>query len=69
MATSAKKHGVQIRERSSIRKVLLSDQRQVYAVDTDEGLIETNNFVNAAGAVSVFSQLYEKLLEFRWQAC
>ncbi|KAI1717819.1 aminomethyltransferase folate-binding domain-containing protein [Ditylenchus destructor] len=41
--------GVQIYEGCTIKRVLLSDTNRVYAVDTERGLVETRNFVNAAG--------------------
>lgn len=33
--------------------MVAADGRKVYAVDTDEGIIDTNIFVNAAGAVNL----------------
>ena len=38
-----------------MKKVLLGENHEVYAVDTEEGLVETRNFVNAAGIVGIRS--------------
>lgn len=46
--------GAQIFERCAVRRVLLNENHKVYAVDTDEGLVETSSFINAAGIVSNF---------------
>lgn len=44
--------GVKIYENCAIKNVLLGEKNEVYAVDTDAGIVETNHFVNAAGIVS-----------------
>uniref|UniRef100_A0A914I8S8 Uncharacterized protein n=1 Tax=Globodera rostochiensis TaxID=31243 RepID=A0A914I8S8_GLORO len=41
--------GVHIHENVGVKRVLLNERRTTYAVDTDEGFIETGAFVNAAG--------------------
>ncbi|KAL3111346.1 hypothetical protein niasHT_019576 [Heterodera trifolii] len=41
--------GVHIHETVGVKRVLLNERRTTYAVDTDEGFLETGAFVNAAG--------------------
>lgn len=64
MAEAAKEYGAKIYENCDVKKVMVGEGksklmtenhsflgRKVYAVDTDEGIIDTNTFVNTAGAV------------------
>jgi hypothetical protein len=39
---------------------MVGEGKKVYAVDTDEGIIDTNVFVNAAGSVSPKIQIRVK---------
>lgn len=52
LTIEAQERGVKIYENCSIKNVLLGEKDDVYAVDTDAGIVETNHFVNAAGVVS-----------------
>lgn len=50
--------GAQISENCAVEEVLLGDERQVYAVNTVNGLVETPMFVDASGIVSsLFSKM------------
>uniref|UniRef100_A0A1I7XPI7 Pyruvate dehydrogenase phosphatase regulatory subunit, mitochondrial n=1 Tax=Heterorhabditis bacteriophora TaxID=37862 RepID=A0A1I7XPI7_HETBA len=49
LARHAREAGAVFFENCEVREVLLGDERQVYAVDTDGGLIETPRFVDASG--------------------
>lgn len=52
LADAAREHGAQIYENCGVKKVMVGDGQKVFAVDTEEGLVETGVFVNAAGIVS-----------------
>lgn len=52
LAAEIKENGGKIYENAAVHKVLVGEGQKVYAVATDEGLVETNTFVNAAGIVS-----------------
>ncbi|TKR92832.1 hypothetical protein L596_007404 [Steinernema carpocapsae] len=41
--------GVEIHENCAVKRILLGDEQQVYAVETDDSLIETSKFVDASG--------------------
>uniref|UniRef100_A0A915CF21 Pyruvate dehydrogenase phosphatase regulatory subunit n=1 Tax=Parascaris univalens TaxID=6257 RepID=A0A915CF21_PARUN len=49
LAERAKELGVQIFEQCAVREVILGDNSEVQAVNTDSGIIETDRFVDAAG--------------------
>ncbi|WKX92314.1 hypothetical protein Q1695_010386 [Nippostrongylus brasiliensis] len=49
MARQAKELGAEIFENCAVEEVLLGDERQVYAVNTSGGLVETPMFVDASG--------------------
>ncbi|VDO66464.1 unnamed protein product [Heligmosomoides polygyrus] len=49
LARQAQELGAQISENCAVEEVLLGDERQVYAVNTVNGLVETPMFVDASG--------------------
>uniref|UniRef100_A0A0N4W2T8 Pyruvate dehydrogenase phosphatase regulatory subunit, mitochondrial n=1 Tax=Haemonchus placei TaxID=6290 RepID=A0A0N4W2T8_HAEPC len=49
LAKQAQSAGAQIFENCAVQEVLLGDERQVYAVNTSSGLVETPVFVDASG--------------------
>lgn len=52
LASEIRQNGGTIFENSSVQKILVGEEEKVYAVATDEGLVETKSFVNATGIVS-----------------
>ena len=46
--------GATIFENCEVLEVLLGDDGRVYAVKTTDGLVETKQFVDASGVVSIF---------------
>lgn len=58
LADRCKELGVQVYENCGVKKVLLNEENRVYAVDTDEGFIDTSTFVNSAG---IWASLIEVL--------
>jgi glycine/D-amino acid oxidase-like deaminating enzyme len=51
LAEAAREYGAKIYENCDVKKVMIGEGKKVYAVETDEGVIDTNVFVNAAGSV------------------
>ncbi|KAK6026583.1 hypothetical protein OSTOST_07437 [Ostertagia ostertagi] len=49
LARQAQAAGAQIFENCAVEEVLLGDERQVYAVNTGNGVVETPIFVDASG--------------------
>uniref|UniRef100_A0A1I7S0V8 Pyruvate dehydrogenase phosphatase regulatory subunit, mitochondrial n=1 Tax=Bursaphelenchus xylophilus TaxID=6326 RepID=A0A1I7S0V8_BURXY len=49
LADAAREHGAQIYENCDVKKVMVGEGQKVFAVDTEEGLVETSVFVNCAG--------------------
>ncbi|KAI6230088.1 hypothetical protein M3Y99_01099500 [Aphelenchoides fujianensis] len=52
LADSARENGAQIFENCEVRKVMVGENHTVFAVDTEEGLVDTRIFINCAGALS-----------------
>jgi len=49
LAAEIRENGGEIYENAAVHKVLVGEGQKVYAVATDEGLVETDTFINAAG--------------------
>ncbi|KAI6207567.1 hypothetical protein M3Y96_00022700 [Aphelenchoides besseyi] len=52
LAESAREMGAKIYENCEVRKVMIGESQGVFAVDTEEGLVDTRIFVNCAGALA-----------------
>lgn len=69
LAEAARGLGVEIFEDCNVKKVLIGEGNAVYAVDTDDGLVETKAFVSATGLVISSVSCVDNQQHFSGPAC